>query len=65
MGLQLRGLWKSGYENRIWALMGLGSGDWVVEKKDASPRLGPERKVRKCSEDVDVSARPKGEAAAR
>lgn len=37
--------------------MGLGSGDWVVEKKDASPRLGPERKVRKCSEDTEVSAK--------
>lgn len=37
--------------------MGLGPGDWVVENKDASPRLGPERKVRKYSQDADVSAK--------
>lgn len=37
--------------------MGLGPGNWVVEKKHASPRLGPERKVRKCSKDADVSAK--------
>ena len=57
VGLQLRGLWKSGCEDRIWGLMGLGPGDWVVEKKDASPGLGPERKIRKCSKDADVSAK--------
>ena len=40
-------------------------GDWVVEKRGASLRLGPGRKVRKCSKDADVSTKTEGEAAAR